>query len=252
MNPPPARHAFTLIELMIVMTIIAILAAIMMPVISILQDMARRAQCGNNQKQIALAMLAYASETGGGFPVRPTAAENGPAVPAATADPTLTALASLEYLSAFGNGELPPQTFLCPGRSSPRPAAASEAMVSGNATWALRPALGAAIPTYAYDWTVPGNAGATRVILADRPLSTDEGTAHKKKAVATYADGHQLTVAKTMGGSAGGNRTRSLDDADFDLAFNNPETTGDDIYGDLGDGGKRLPGSGSSTRACVW
>lgn len=62
------RKGFTLIELLVVIAIIAILAAILFPVFSRAREMARKASCQSNLKQIITATLMYVQDWDGKFP----------------------------------------------------------------------------------------------------------------------------------------------------------------------------------------
>jgi len=59
------RNAFTLIELLVVIAVIAILAAILFPVLANARERARQTRCVSNLKQIAAAWLMYAEDNGG-------------------------------------------------------------------------------------------------------------------------------------------------------------------------------------------
>ncbi len=62
------RAAFTLVELLVVIVIVAVLAGMLFPVFARAREKARRASCASNLRQIGLSYLAYAADYDGLLP----------------------------------------------------------------------------------------------------------------------------------------------------------------------------------------
>jgi prepilin-type N-terminal cleavage/methylation domain-containing protein len=71
----PRPRAFTLVELLVVIGIIAILVGILLPVLKGARERAYSAQCMSNLRQIGMAAIMYAQENKGQFP--PSAGTKG-------------------------------------------------------------------------------------------------------------------------------------------------------------------------------
>src|SRR5436190_10742539 len=69
--PLPRREgrAFTLVELLVVLGIIALLIAILLPSLSRARESAKGVACLANLRQMATAAQAYANEFGGAYPI---------------------------------------------------------------------------------------------------------------------------------------------------------------------------------------
>jgi prepilin-type N-terminal cleavage/methylation domain-containing protein/prepilin-type processing-associated H-X9-DG protein len=63
-NSSRRRFGFTLVELLVVITIIGMLVALLLPAVQAVRRNARQTQCLNNVKQLALAMVEYESAKG--------------------------------------------------------------------------------------------------------------------------------------------------------------------------------------------
>ncbi len=77
-NRQPTAKAFTLVELMVVIGIIALLMSFLLPMISRARDSANTTACLGNMHQIGLAMIMYAGDNDGQVPyVKPLLHQSG-------------------------------------------------------------------------------------------------------------------------------------------------------------------------------
>jgi len=258
----PHRQGFTLIELLVVISIIAILASMLLPAINMVRQAAWKASCGNNQRQIVLAMLVYANDNDGIWPVRPTLSSGGTldnGTPPTS--PISTTIGTFEFLSIATGKEMPNKVFACPAEPAIKPTAQQDLSLDYSLAGASVSNWASAVGTtytspqmvdYCYDWSVPANANSMRVITADRAFGT---RGHKKITMVCFGDGHvgNLKQITTAGVTATGNTTASMDGATY--IYTNPDaadSTTDNVYDDNGDGGTSNGlGTGSSTRSWV-
>lgn len=114
------RNAFTLIEILVVVAIIAMLAAILFPVFGRAREKARQSSCTSNLKQIGLALKQYAQDFDGSYPTSKSDYKNDPATPE---DESLGVLRGSGFRAADDPVSLPSvlspyikntQIFVCP------------------------------------------------------------------------------------------------------------------------------------------
>lgn len=103
------RHAFTLLEVLVVVAILSILAALLFSVMVRARDNGRRTVCQSNLKQLAAAMQLYLQDNGSKFPVAATTTMTNGVASSIEWD-----VALLPYLSTH-------KVFECPSVPTPRP-----------------------------------------------------------------------------------------------------------------------------------
>lgn len=218
------RAAFTLIELLTVVAVIAILAALLLPTLSMVRESARMTNCASNQRQIVLAFTIYRNQFGG-WPCRPS--DYGPGIPDYPSINTPPAQysqifnhswkwinftpATFEYVTVKLEQECPPKLFVCPSKPTkkvpaPNPKITWAGSGEQGATWHGNSAVDEdtkiVVTSYAYDWSVPVNASGDRVILGDRPWKIDHFL-HGQRTNIAFADGRveARRIAKGTHGS---------------------------------------------------
>jgi prepilin-type N-terminal cleavage/methylation domain-containing protein/prepilin-type processing-associated H-X9-DG protein len=121
-----ARTGFTLVELLMVIAIVALLAALLLPALAAAKDRGRRAACVSNLRQIGLAIRSYADDDEGKIPYGPKAPPFAGPSSFYPSTGTPTSLLSLQSGAPAALGLLldkelahTPRVLFCPGADQP-------------------------------------------------------------------------------------------------------------------------------------
>ncbi len=101
---PASTPAFTLVELLVVIGIIALLISILLPALSKARTTAQRVVCLSNEKQVALAILMYAGENHGTLPGPAISVVFDPAITNAQPGAPVVGGVALSQLSIWAGG----------------------------------------------------------------------------------------------------------------------------------------------------
>src|SRR6266568_5702520 len=107
--------AFTLLELLLVITIIAILAGLLLPAIQKAKGRARRVQCVNNLKEMGVAFHSFAHDHDGKFPMQvPTNAGGSLEFLRAATNALGSTYFAFRHFQALSNDLVTPRILICP------------------------------------------------------------------------------------------------------------------------------------------
>lgn len=103
----PAMGGFTLVELLVVISIIAILVAMLLPAVNLIKEGARKSTCASNMRQIGACFAVYATETDGQVPSHQPSTNTA-------ANYYLKLGTEMGIGVVATNYELPPKVLFCP------------------------------------------------------------------------------------------------------------------------------------------
>jgi prepilin-type N-terminal cleavage/methylation domain-containing protein len=154
------EQAFTLVEMLVVIAIIAVLAALLLPALTRGKQRAQRIQCIGNLKEMGTAFQMFAHDHQGKFPMQVPQAEGGSQefVTAASYIPGPFYF-SFRHFQALANELVVPRILVCPADLERQPALSFGALQNSNVSYFV--SVGA-------DYNTPSS-----VLAGDRNITSD-------------------------------------------------------------------------------
>jgi len=203
-------RAFTLVEMLVVIAIIAVLAALLLPALTRGKQRAQRIQCIANLKEMGTAFQMFAHDHSGKFPMQTPKAEGGSEEYVEAANKISgTFYFSYRHLQTLGNELVMPRLLVCPTDRTREPAPGFGTLQNSNVSYF--------VSAYA-DYNE-----SSSVLAGDRNITNSTATAslvrgayglewtselHSFKGNVLFADGHveqwnnpQIELSKTAANS---------------------------------------------------
>lgn len=135
----PQRPAFTLVEMLCTLAVIAILAALLLPVLQRGHGRAKRAVCSNNLKQVGVAMSAWAHEHNDLFPMQVRTNQQGTLEIARAVVLSRDVSETFRHFQALSNEMVTPKVLVCPAERRRVPAVNFPALRNENVSYWINP-----------------------------------------------------------------------------------------------------------------
>jgi prepilin-type N-terminal cleavage/methylation domain-containing protein len=162
------NQAFTLVEMLVVIAIIAVLAALLLPALLRGKQRALRIECVGNLKEIGTAFQIFAHDHHGRFPMEISTAEGG-SQEYVQAGNNINGpfYFSYRHLQTLGNEMVVPRLLVCPADTAREPAPSFGALQNSNVSYFVGVFSDPDVPTsiLAGDRNITNEAGSTESLV---------------------------------------------------------------------------------------